>query len=111
MGNRLSAHRNITDVTFQLSRGFPVRRRPPPWLTGSGGRVGAVKDATSVHHGDATPVTPPWRGTGRPPKPGCPEPPITCKALVIASDHAELQEATWRHGSKTSPANPVGAMI
>ncbi len=72
--------------------------------------VVAVKGATSVHHGDAAPLTPPWRGTGRPRKPGYPDPPTSCKALVIASGQAALREVTWRQGSKTSPANPAAAM-
>lgn len=72
--------------------------------------VVAVKSGTSIQPGDATPVTAAWRGTGRPPQPRYPDPPITCKDLVIAAGEDALREVTWRHGTKTGPANPTAAM-
>ncbi|WP_433520731.1 IS701 family transposase [Nocardia pseudovaccinii] len=72
--------------------------------------VVAVKATTSIHPGDAIPVTPPWCGNGRPPKSHYPDPPTTCKDLVMTAGRHALQEVTWRHGTKTGPANPAAAM-
>jgi SRSO17 transposase len=72
--------------------------------------VVAIKGATSIHPGDAAPVTPPWRGTGRPPKPRYPDPPTSCKDLVLVGGQSALQEVTWRHGTKTGPGNPDATM-
>ncbi|MGW4126129.1 IS701 family transposase, partial [Nocardia sp. NPDC004711] len=68
--------------------------------------VVAVKGSTGVHRGDARPQTPPRPATGRPPTPRYPDPPRTCKDLVLDHGEAALRQVTWRHGSKTSPTNP-----
>jgi SRSO17 transposase len=38
------------------------------------------------------------------------DPPTTCKDLVMTAGQDTLREVTWRHGTKTSPANPAAAM-
>jgi SRSO17 transposase len=79
-------------------------------VTGRGWQYAvAVKGGTTAHDGDAVPQARPYGGLGQPPKPAYPGPPVTVRQLAIA--HADqVRPVTWRHGTKTSPANPDAAM-
>lgn len=69
----------------------------------------AVKGSTTAHDGGAVPETRPYGGRGQPPKPACPDPPVTLRQLALA--HAtQVQPVTWRQGTKTSKDNPAAAM-
>jgi len=74
------------------------------------GYVVAVKGATSAYPRDATPETAPYAGRGRPPTPRYRDPHQSCRELVVAAGRALLKTLTWRHGTKTDPDNPAGAM-
>lgn len=74
------------------------------------GYVVAVKGATSAYPRDATPETAPYAGRGRPPTPRYRDPHQSCRELVVAAGRALLKTVTWRHGTKTDPDNPAGAM-
>ncbi|MFF0818748.1 IS701 family transposase [Rhodococcus sp. NPDC003318] len=71
--------------------------------------VVAVKGATLAHPVDAVPAAAEYSGRGRPPTRRYPTP-GTCKDLVVAAGERALTELTWRHGTKTGPANPTAAM-
>jgi SRSO17 transposase len=72
--------------------------------------VAAVKGTTSAYPGDARPVTPaPRGGPGRPPKPAYPQQPATLRQLAIAHA-ADIQQVTWRQGTKATKGNPTAAM-
>jgi SRSO17 transposase len=69
-------------------------------------------DATA-HPGDAVPVTAPYTGRGRPPKPAYPDPPVTFKDLVltaVTAGQVTARQVTWRHGTRRSKTNPAAAM-
>jgi SRSO17 transposase len=66
-------------------------------------------DATA-YPGGAVPVTPPYTGRGRPPKPGYPDPPATFKDLVLAAGQPSTRQVTWRRGSRRTSSNPTAAM-
>jgi SRSO17 transposase len=72
--------------------------------------VVAVKGTTSAHAGDARPVTRSLGGgRGRPPKPAYPAPAANLRQLAIA--HADqIQQVTWRAGTKATKGNPTAAM-
>jgi SRSO17 transposase len=57
-----------------------------------------VKGTTSAHPHDAAPVTPPYRGRGRPPRPRYPERPGSLRALVLAAGADAARSVTWREG-------------
>nr|WP_158074110.1 transposase [Micromonospora sp. CB01531] len=69
-----------------------------------------VDPTATAHHGDAVPVTPPYTGRGRPPKPAYPDPPATFKDLVLAAGQASARQVTWRQGSRRTKTNPTAAM-
>jgi SRSO17 transposase len=70
----------------------------------------AVKGTTSAYAGDAQPVTRTLGGgPGRPPRPAYPAPPATLRQLAIASAD-QIQQVTWRQGTKTTRGNPDAAM-
>jgi len=72
--------------------------------------VVAVRGTTSAYAGDAEPVTRSLGGgPGRPPKPAYPAPPVTLRQLAIASAD-QIQQVTWRQGTKTTKGNPDAAM-
>ena len=50
------------------------------------------------------------RDRGRHPAPAYPDPPASLKDLALATGQAATRTVTWREGTKTSPANPTGAM-
>jgi len=66
-------------------------------------------DATA-HHGDAIPVTVPYTGRGRPPKPAYPDPPVTFKTLVLTAGRTTARPVTWRRGSRRTKTNPTATM-
>jgi SRSO17 transposase len=69
----------------------------------------AVKGATSARPHDAAPQTLAYGGTGRPSVPRYRTPPLSLRQLAIA--HADqLQQVTWRHGTRASRGNPDAAM-
>jgi SRSO17 transposase len=72
--------------------------------------VVAVKATTSAYAADAQPLTPPYRGRGRPPVPGYPEPASTLVALALQAGRGALRRVTWRHGTRRSVGNPTAAM-
>ena len=57
-----------------------------------------VKGITSAHPHDAAPVTPPYRGRGRPPRPRYPERPGSLRALVLAAGADAARPVSWREG-------------
>ncbi len=59
-----------------------------------------VKGVTSAYPADAAPVTPRYRGRGRPPKPRYPEKPSSLRALVLAAGPDAAQTVTWREGDR-----------
>jgi SRSO17 transposase len=69
-----------------------------------------VDPNATAYPADAVPVTPPYTGRGRPPKPVYPDPPTTFKALVLAAGRAAARPVTWRRGSRRIKANPTAAM-
>jgi SRSO17 transposase len=70
----------------------------------------AVKATTSAYPAAAEPMTPPYRGRGRPPVPAYPENPSTLAALALQAGRQGLRRVTWRHGSRKAPGNPTAAM-
>jgi SRSO17 transposase len=75
------------------------------------GYVVAIKGTTSAHPADAAPVTPSRTpGRGRPPGPAYPDPPSSCKDLIIAAGRGARRKVTWRRGTRTAPANRTAAM-
>ena len=69
-----------------------------------------VDPTATAYPAGAVPVTPPYSGRGRPPRPACPDPPATFKDLVLAAGRDTARQVTWRHGSRRSRRNPTAAM-
>ena len=69
-----------------------------------------VDPTATAHRADAQPVTPPYTGRGRPPKPTYPDKPSTLKDLAIAAGRGAARLITWRQGSKATKANPTATM-
>jgi SRSO17 transposase len=69
-----------------------------------------VDPTATAHPADAVAVTPPYTGRGRPPRAAYPDPPVTLKDLVLAAGRTGVRQVTWRHGTRTTPANPTAAM-
>jgi SRSO17 transposase len=68
-------------------------------------------DPTAIAHpANATPVTPPFAGRGRPPKPRYPDKPSTFRELALAAGRSACRKITWRNGSKKTKDNPTAAM-
>jgi SRSO17 transposase len=59
-----------------------------------------VKGATSAYPADAVPVTPAYRGRGRPPKARYPEAPTSLRALVLAAGADVARPVSWREGDR-----------
>jgi SRSO17 transposase len=59
-----------------------------------------VKGATSAQPADAAPVTPAYKGTGRPPKPRYPDKPTSLRALALAAGRDAARPVTWREGDR-----------
>jgi SRSO17 transposase len=79
-------------------------------LAGRGWRcVIAVKGTTSARPRDAVPEALAYGGTGRPSVPRYRTSPASLRQLAIA--HADqVQQVTWRQGTKTTRGNPEAAM-
>jgi SRSO17 transposase len=72
--------------------------------------VVAVRGTTSAYSANAQPVTRSLGGgPGRPPKPAYPGPPVNLRQLAIASAD-QIQQVTWRQGTKATKGNPAAAM-
>jgi len=69
-----------------------------------------VDPTATAHPGDAVPLTPPYCGRGRPPRPAYPDPPGTLKDLVLAAGRTGVRQVTWRYGSRKTAANPTAKM-
>lgn len=68
-------------------------------------------DPTAVAHpADTAPVTPPYSGRGRPPRPAYPDPPVSLKTLALSAGRHTARQVTWRHGTRRSTTNPTAAM-
>lgn len=72
--------------------------------------VVAVKGATSAHPADAVPITPTWKGNGRPPGARYPDKPADLRALALTAGRTAGRFVTWRHGAKKAPGNRTAAM-
>jgi SRSO17 transposase len=80
-------------------------------LTDRGLRYAVQVDPTATaHRAAAVPLTPPYTGRGRPPRPAYPDPPATLKDLVLAAGRGTARPVTWRHGSRRTTGNPTAAM-
>jgi len=69
----------------------------------------AVKGSVSARAGDATPAAWPYGGTGRPSVPRYRTPPLSLRQLAIAHA-AQVQQVTWRQGTKATKGNPDADM-
>ena len=69
-----------------------------------------VDPTATAYPAAAVPVTPVYTGRGRPPRAVYPDPPVTFKDLALAAGRSACRQVTWRHGTKTSAANPTAAM-
>jgi SRSO17 transposase len=102
----LPARPVVADAGYGDAAGFRLglQQRGLPYVL-------AVKAATSVYPAQAVPELLPYTpGRGRAPVPRYREPPASLKALVITAGRAAGRRVTWRHGSRTAPANPAAAM-
>jgi SRSO17 transposase len=70
----------------------------------------AVSPTATAHPADAVPVTPAYRGHGRPPTPCYPDNPVNLKSLVTAAGRSTGRFVVWRHGSRKTPGNPTASM-
>jgi SRSO17 transposase len=59
-----------------------------------------VKGITSAQRADASPITPGYRGTGRPPVPRYPEKPLNLRELVLAAGREQVRTIGWREGDR-----------
>ncbi len=59
-----------------------------------------VKGTTSAQPGDAVPITPPYRGRGRPPVARYPDAPSSLRELVLASGRDAARTVSWREGDR-----------
>lgn len=70
----------------------------------------AVPATLSAHPAHATPIRPPYQGRGQPPKPRYPTRPASLRDLALAAEATAWTTVTWRHGTRTRPANPTAAL-
>ncbi len=59
-----------------------------------------VKGATSAQPADAVPVTPAYRGHGRPPVPRYPNKPSSLRELVLGVGREQVRTIGWREGDR-----------
>jgi SRSO17 transposase len=71
--------------------------------------VVAVKGTTSAYAHDAVPETMAYGGRGRPGVPRYRTAPLSLRQLAIAGA-ADIQQVTWRQGTKATKGNPTAAM-
>jgi SRSO17 transposase len=69
-----------------------------------------VDPTATAHPHDAAPLVAAYTGRGRPPAPAYPSKPLTLKDLALQAGHGACRRLTWRHGTRTSAANPAAAM-
>jgi SRSO17 transposase len=69
-----------------------------------------VDPTATAQPGDAVPVTPPYNGRGRPPKPAYPDPPVTFKDLALAAGRGRVRRVTWRRGTRATATNRTATM-
>ncbi|GAB3453280.1 hypothetical protein GCM10027436_53800 [Actinophytocola sediminis] len=70
----------------------------------------AVSSTATAHPAAAVPVTPAWKGSGRPPLSRYPDKPVDLKRLVMAAGRSAGRFVVWRHGSRKSAGNPTARM-
>ncbi|GDY33939.1 hypothetical protein GTS_55720 [Gandjariella thermophila] len=70
----------------------------------------AVSPTATAHPAHAVPVTPAYRGNGRPPLPRYPDKPQDLKTLVTDAGRSAGRYVVWRHGSRKSASNPTASM-
>jgi SRSO17 transposase len=70
----------------------------------------AVSPTATAHPGEAVPITPPYRGTGRPPVPRYPDKPQDLRTLVMQAGRTAGRYVIWRHGSRASADNRTARM-
>jgi SRSO17 transposase len=59
-----------------------------------------VKGSTSAQPADAAPITPAYRGTGRPPVARYTNKPLSLRDLALTAGHASTQAIGWREGDR-----------
>jgi SRSO17 transposase len=59
-----------------------------------------VKGTTSAHRQDAAPVTPPYKGRGRPPVPRYPDAPGNLRDLILRAGRDAARPVTWREADR-----------
>lgn len=69
-----------------------------------------VDPTATAYPADAQPVTPPYTGRGRPPRPAYPDKPSTFKQLALAAGRRTARQITWRQGTKATKGNPTAKM-
>src|SRR3954453_23499073 len=70
----------------------------------------AVSPTAPAPPGEAVPITPPYRGTGRPPVPRSPDKPQDLRTLVMQAGRTAGRYVIWRHGSRASADNRTARM-
>ena len=71
----------------------------------------AVKASTSAYRIDAAPeTTSPASGRGQPSKPRYRSKPSSLRDLALDAGRPARRQVTWRHGTRTGPANPIASM-
>ncbi|GAA5140305.1 hypothetical protein GCM10023320_77800 [Pseudonocardia adelaidensis] len=71
----------------------------------------AVTPTATAHTAQAEPVTPAYRGTGRPPLPRYPDKPVDLRTLVMQAGPAAARDVIWRHGSRATPDNGAARSV
>lgn len=66
----------------------------------------AVAGTHTAYPEDATRTAPPYRGTGRPPRPTYRDNAPTLKQLVLAAGRDQARRVAWRDGSRTRAGRP-----
>jgi SRSO17 transposase len=70
----------------------------------------AVTATATAHPAHAQPITPAYRGTGRPPRPRYPDPPPDLRTLARQAGRAAGRYVVWRHGTRSGPGNRTARM-
>jgi SRSO17 transposase len=74
------------------------------------GYVLEVDPTASAYPADAAPVTAPYNGRGRPPKPAYADKPSNLHQLALAAGRRACRAVTWRQGTKATKGNPTAKM-
>jgi hypothetical protein len=59
-----------------------------------------VDPTATAHPAQALPLTAPYTGRGRPPRPAYPDKPANLRELVLATGRRAARQVTWRQGTK-----------